>query len=112
MISQYLLIFTKDSFTLWTAFLFWGGYKGVVWSVLLSMISKISKKENRGITYGFFGISSSLVALFSAFVGGIIWEKFGAETMFIAGFCFSFFILLFLLVYSRLGQRKKVSYSG
>jgi MFS family permease len=48
-----------------------------------SLISKAVPEENRGLAYGLFWTSVSLLALPAPYLGGILWDRFTPRTPFI-----------------------------
>jgi MFS family permease len=99
-VSQALILLFPSSKILWFGFYLWGVYKGIVWAILLSMVSFVTTKENRGVSYGAFGIFSSFIALISAAVGGFIWDKYSPEYMFVVGAVLSCLIFIALLSFA------------
>ena len=48
-----------------------------------SLISKVVPEENRGLAYGLFWTSISLLALPAPYIGGLLWDRFTPRTPFI-----------------------------
>ena len=47
-----------------------------------SLISKAVPEENRGLAYGLFWTSISLLALPAPYIGGLLWDNFTPRTPF------------------------------
>lgn len=66
----------------------WGVHMGMTQGLLARMVADTSPKELRGSAYGFFSLVSGIAALAASVVAGLIWDRFGPASTFLAGVVF------------------------
>ena len=75
----------------------WGVHMGMTQGLLAAMVADTAPADLRGTAYGFFNLVSGLAMLAASAVAGLLWDKFGASTTFMAGAAFSVVTLLGIL---------------
>ena len=78
---------------------FWGVHMGMTQGLLATMVADTAPADLRGTAYGVFNLVSGLAMLVASGLAGWLWDRWGAESTFLAGagFC----VLAWLLALRR-----------
>lgn len=79
----------------------WGVHMGMTQGLLAAMVADVAPADLRGTAFGFFNLMSGLALLLASLTAGVLWERFGATTTFLAGAGFSTMAMIALLVRNR-----------
>jgi MFS family permease len=71
---------------------------GMTQGLLARMVADAAPLELRGTAFGFFNLVSGVSLLVASVVAGLLWDRFGASTTFIAGAVFSALTLAAVLL--------------
>jgi MFS family permease len=72
---------------------------GLMWSSVLSILSKASEDKYQGTIQGFASSSGSMASIFGLIIGGILYEKFGGEVFILSAvIIFVVFVMSFKLI--------------
>lgn len=63
----------------------WGLHMGFTQGILAAMIAQTSPASLRGTAFGVFNLASGLCMLLASAIAGVLWDRFGAPTMFFTG---------------------------
>ena len=63
----------------------WGLHMGITQGLLATMVATTAPADLRGTAYGFFNLLSGLALLVASALAGLLWDRFGAQTTFLAG---------------------------
>lgn len=63
----------------------WGVHLGITQGLLSVMIARSAPAHLRGTAFGVFGLVSGVAVLLASMVAGVLWDRFGAATTFLAG---------------------------
>jgi MFS family permease len=63
----------------------WGLHLGITQGLLSVMIARSAPAHLRGTAFGVFGLVSGVAVLLASMVAGVLWDRFGAATTFLAG---------------------------
>lgn len=63
----------------------WGLHLGITQGLLSVMIARSAPAHLRGTGFGVFGLVSGVAVLLASMVAGVLWDRFGAATTFLAG---------------------------
>ena len=81
----------------WPAVLFgvalWGLHMGMTQGLLAAMVADTAPDELRGTAFGLFNLVAGLATLAASATAGVLWDRFGAATTFLAGAAISVFAL-------------------
>jgi MFS family permease len=67
----------------------WGLHMGMTQGLLAAMVADTAPADLRGTAYGFFNLVSGLAMLVASVVAGLLWDRLGASSTFLAGAAFS-----------------------
>lgn len=95
-ISDFLLGFGNNLFHVFFGVCLWGLHMGLTQGILAAMVADTSPQALRGTAYGIFNLFSAVALLLASGVAGVLWDKFGPKTTFLAsaGFAFAGLIVL------------------
>ena len=82
----------------------WGVHMAMTQGLLASMVAGTAPADLRGTAFGVFNLVSGLAMLFASVLAGLLWDRFGAASTFIAGATLAGLALLLLLLRERLGR--------
>ena len=71
----------------------WGIHMGMTQGLLAAMVADTAPADLRGTAYGFFNLVSGLAMLVASAVAGLLWDRLGASSTFLAGAAFSILAL-------------------
>jgi len=63
----------------------WGLHMGMTQGLLAAMVADTAPADLRGTAYGFFNLVSGLAMLVASVMAGLLWDRFGASSTFLAG---------------------------
>lgn len=63
----------------------WGLHMGMTQGLMASMVADTAPEDLRGTAFGFFNLVSGVAMLAASVVAGLLWERLGAATTFLAG---------------------------
>jgi MFS family permease len=63
----------------------WGLHMGMTQGLLAAMVADTAPADLRGTAYGFFNLVSGLAMLAASVVAGLLWDRLGASSTFLAG---------------------------
>jgi MFS family permease len=66
----------------------WGLHMGMTQGLLAAMVADTAPADLRGTAYGFFNLVSGLAMLAASVVAGLLWDRLGASSTFLAGAAF------------------------
>ncbi len=111
-ISDMLLAFAGNLFTMMAGVIFWGVQIGVTQSMSLALISDIVPSNLRGTAIGFY----YLISAFSLFIAGSIGLKiantFGESVLYLVSGGIGFCALICLIVFTQMIKRTKLTSSS
>jgi MFS family permease len=90
---------TNNFYTILFAFLLYGIYAAATEGISKAWITNIIPQKDAATAVGTFSGFQSIAAFLASSVGGFIWFKFGASTMFIFSGIGVLFVLLYLVSY-------------
>ncbi len=67
----------------------WGLHMGFTQGLFASMIADAAPPELRGTAYGVFNLVCGVTMLLASVIAGVLWDRFGSGTTFLAGAMFS-----------------------
>jgi MFS family permease len=67
----------------------WGMHMGMTQGLLAAMVADTAPADLRGTAYGFFSLVSGLAMLVASVIAGLLWDRLGASSTFLAGAAFS-----------------------
>jgi MFS family permease len=66
----------------------WGVHMGMTQGLLATMVADTAPADLRGTAYGLFNLVSGFGLLVASALAGLIWDRFGASSTFLAGAAF------------------------
>jgi MFS family permease len=69
----------------WAGISLWGLHLGITQGLLATMVADTAPADLRGTAYGFFNLVSGLALLVASVLAGLLWDRLGAATSFLAG---------------------------
>lgn len=82
--------------SVWAGISLWGLHMGITQGLLATMVADTAPADLRNTAFGFFNLLSGVAMLVSSSLAGLLWERFGATTTFVAGGVFCIVALLVL----------------
>ncbi len=82
----------------WAGITLWGLHLGITQGLLAAMVADTAPAELRGTAYGFFNLVNGLALLAASVLAGLLWDRLGAASTFIAGSAISAAGLAVILV--------------
>jgi MFS family permease len=74
---------------LWAGIALWGLHMAMTQGLLATMVADTAPVELRGTAFGMFNLASGAALLFASVLAGLLWDRWGASTTFLAGAVFS-----------------------
>lgn len=95
-LSDLILGFGSSLTHVFAGVILWGLHMGLTQGILAALVADTSPQSLRGTAYGLFNLFSALALLLASGIAGLLWDKFGPQTTFIAsaGFALSGMIVL------------------
>ncbi len=88
----------------WAGIVLWGVHMAMTQGLLASMVAGTAPADLRGTAFGVFNLVSGVAMLFASVLAGLLWDRFGAASTFIAGAAIAGLALLLLLLRERVGR--------
>ncbi len=85
----------------WAGIALWGLHLGMTQGLLATMVAETAPGELRGTAFGLFNLASGIALLVASAVAGLLWDRFGAPSTFVAGAVFAALTLCTLLLRGR-----------
>ena len=79
----------------------WGVHLGLTQGLLSKLVADAAPARLLGTAYGVFNLISGVALLFASVIAGVLWERYGAPTTFIAGACFAALAAMMLVAGGR-----------
>ena len=86
----------------------WGVHMGMTQGLLAAMVADTAPADLRGTAYGFFNLVSGLAMLLASSVAGLLWDRLGAPSTFLAGAAFSVAALIGIACRHKTMQGREV----
>ena len=82
----------------------WGVHLGMTQGLLAKMVADTTPADLRGTAFGVFSLASGVAMLAASALAGLLWERLGAPSTFLAGAIFCLIALAALFPTSRRGD--------
>jgi MFS family permease len=96
-----LLAWSDQGMVVWAGIALWGLHMAMTQGLLATMVADAAPAELRGTAYGFFNLVSGIAMLIASGLAGLLWDRLGASSAFLAGLGFSVLALGLLLYPAR-----------
>ncbi|HRK20337.1 MAG TPA: MFS transporter [Fimbriimonadaceae bacterium] len=73
-----------DAFWIWPLFAFYGAFDGISRGVGTALVADYAPKEAMGSAMGLFAMLSGFATLAASLITGLLWDRFSAQTAFLA----------------------------
>jgi MFS family permease len=73
----------------WLLFAIYGIYFGLTEGVEKALVADMVEDEKRGTAFGFYNLAYGITVFPASLLFGLLWDKFGSETAFLASACVS-----------------------
>ncbi len=100
--ADLLLALPGNWLTLLAGVALWGIHMGMTQGLLATMVAEAAPADLRGTAFGFFNLVSGIAMLVASVLAGLLWDRLGAASTFIAG---AGFCVLTLVVLASHRQR-------
>jgi MFS family permease len=97
-VADLLLATAEGGPVMWSGIALWGLHMAMTQGLLATMVADTAPEDLRGTAFGFFNLVSGVALLLASGVAGLLWDRFGAPTTFLAGAGLSAAALLLLSV--------------
>ena len=87
--ADLLLDFGQTLLAVFLGICLWGLHMGLTQGVLAALIAETAPVRLRGTAFGLFGLITGLAALLASIIAGLLWDRIGASTTFLAGAAFA-----------------------
>lgn len=74
---------------LWAGIALWGLHMAMTQGLLATMVADAAPADLRGTAFGMFNLASGVALLLASALAGLLWDRWGASTTFLAGALFS-----------------------
>ena len=74
--------------SVWAGITLWGLHLAMTQGLLAAMIADTAPADLLGTAYGFFNLASGIAMLLASALAGLLWDRFGASSTFVAGGAF------------------------
>jgi MFS family permease len=92
------LAFANSGPVLWIGVALWGLHMALTQGLLAAMVADTSPAALRGTAFGVFNLAGGVAMLGASGIAGLVWERLGAPSTFLAGGAIGLATLLALLV--------------
>lgn len=79
------LAVADSGFLLWTGILLWGLHMALTQGLLAAMVADTAPAVLRGTAFGVFNLASGVAMLVASVLAGLLWDRLGAPSTFVAG---------------------------
>jgi MFS family permease len=73
----------------WLLFVVYGFYFGLTEGVEKALVADLVEDEKRGTAFGFYNLAFGITVFPASLIFGLLWDKFGSATAFLASACVS-----------------------
>jgi len=91
------LAYSSDWAWVWAGISLWGLHLGMTQGLLAKLVADTAPADLRGTAYGFFNLMGGLALLVASVLAGLLWDRLGAATTFLAGAGLSLLAILAVL---------------
>lgn len=67
----------------------WGLHMGFTQGLLTTLVADASPADSRGTAFGYFNLFTGIAVLVASAVAGLLWDKFGPSSTYLAGIVFA-----------------------
>ncbi len=99
--ADLVLALPPTPLTLLAGVVLWGVHMGMTQGLLSAMVADTAPADLRGTAFGFFNLVSGIALLAASVVAGLLWDRAGAASTFIAGAGFCVLTLLAIALRRR-----------
>ena len=82
--ADLLLASADQGALLWSGILLWGLHMAMTQGLLAAMVADTAPPDLRGTAFGFFNLVSGAALLLASGLAGLLWDRWGAATTFVA----------------------------
>ncbi len=97
LVADGVLALAPTPLTLLVGVALWGIHMGMTQGLLSAMVAESAPADLRGTAFGFFNLVSGIALLVASVVAGLLWDRLGAASTFVAGAGFCVLTLLALM---------------
>jgi MFS family permease len=83
--ADVLLAASNEGVLLWSGIVLWGLHMALTQGLLATMVADTAPPSLRGTAFGMFNLASGIALLVASASAGLLWDRFGAASTFIAG---------------------------
>lgn len=94
--ADLLLAWSGRGLFVWGGILLWGLHMAMTQGLLATMVADTAPADLRGTAFGMFNLVSGLSMLLASALAGLLWDRWGAPSTFVAGAVFSIAALVLL----------------
>jgi MFS family permease len=94
--ADVLLAASNEGVLLWGGIVLWGLHMALTQGLLATMVADTAPPSLRGTAFGVFNLASGIALLAASASAGLLWDRFGAASTFIAGAAISLVALAVL----------------
>ena len=106
MLADAMLAWSNHWTWAWAGITLWGVHMAMTQGLLASMVAGTAPADLRGTAFGVFNLVSGLAMLFASVLAGLLWDRFGAASTFIAGAAIAGLALMLLLLRERVDRTR------
>ena len=88
-VADLLLAVAGSGPLLWAGILLWGLHMAMTQGLLAAMVAEAAPADLRGTAFGVFNLASGVALLLASGIAGWLWDRWGADTTFVAGAVFA-----------------------
>ncbi|MCW5634325.1 MAG: MFS transporter [Rubrivivax sp.] len=83
----------------------WGLHMGMTQGLLAAMVADVAPEDLRGTAFGLFNLVSGVAMLLASAIAGLLWDRLGSQSTFLAGAGFAVAALVVLVAGRSLRHR-------
>ncbi|MEO6331191.1 MAG: MFS transporter, partial [Gemmatimonadaceae bacterium] len=99
--------FATEAWHVWALLAAYGLFYSLTEGAERALVADLVPAADRGAAFGWFHLAIGLGALPASVLFGVLWDRFGADTAFVAGAGFALAATLLLLLVSPLAQQQR-----
>jgi MFS family permease len=96
-VADLALAASDRGFLLWTGIALWGVHMALTQGLLATMVAATAPPALRGTAFGVFNLASGVGLLVASLLAGLLWDRLGGASTFLAGAAISLAALAVLL---------------
>ncbi|HEX2115159.1 MAG TPA: MFS transporter [Alphaproteobacteria bacterium] len=100
-VADVILALAPDIWLVMAGTLLWGLHMGLTQGLLAAMIADTVPRRLRGTAFGVFNLFSGIMMLAASVLAGMLWDRFGVTSTFVAGAIFSAMSLIGIVCFAR-----------